>query len=71
MFYKKKLKVPKMCTKKNEKDSEIAPVMYNDLPPLLGITLQETIGNQEVQQMFRTSEILAKLYVSNPGDVYE
>ncbi|MBN2533455.1 MAG: DUF4157 domain-containing protein [Spirochaetales bacterium] len=42
-----------------------APLLYNiDF-------LQRTVGNMDVQRMFKTREILAKLYVNQPGDIYE
>ena len=68
---RKKIKAPKLH-KRNEKyksekykDNNIAP------PPLMDMTLQTMIGNQEVQRLFKMHEIMAKLLISQSGDVYE
>ena len=71
MSYKQKYKVPKVQKKRGKKHPYTIRKEDNYTPLIYDMTLQRTIGNMEVQRMFKTGEILAKLFVNQPGDIYE
>ena len=59
-------------TKKEKKKYQLNTKNDNYFSPLfIDRTLQRTIGNQEVQRMLKAGEILTKLLVNQPGDIYE
>jgi hypothetical protein len=65
-----KYKVPGIHRKKKKKKTHNHLKEKNIHPPR-NLTLQQAIGNQEVQHMFIGGEILAKLLINQPGDMYE
>ncbi|MBN2536634.1 MAG: DUF4157 domain-containing protein [Spirochaetales bacterium] len=61
-LFKQYLQEEKQDSKK-KKESPFIP-----LPPLSPVTIQNTLGNREIQYLFDLKKIRAKLYMSHPAD---
>ena len=64
-------KVHQQSQQKNKSNRNNAKFNPLAAPLLYDMTLQQTLGNQEVQRLFEEGQIQAKLTVSQPGDTYE
>ncbi|MBN2533273.1 MAG: DUF4157 domain-containing protein [Spirochaetales bacterium] len=71
MFHKKKCKAPLIKKEKKTKKPHNNRKFKKDIQQIKEYAAQQSLGNQEVIRLFHNSEIQAKLYINQPGDIYE